>query len=93
MCQRVTQRAKVYHSVSKTFISIHYYAIRINMIQTKMIAIILLVAITAIGAIGIGIGTTAQSAHAFILNPCGLGPSTCQDNQDLSGQGGGNQNP
>jgi hypothetical protein len=35
------------------------------MMQTKTIAVILLIAIATIGAIGIGIGTSTQSAQAF----------------------------
>jgi hypothetical protein len=34
--------------------------------QTKTIAMILLIAIATVGTIGIGIGTSTQSAHALV---------------------------
>ena len=67
------------------------------MIQTKKIAMVLLVAITTIGAIGIGIGTTTQSANALgFVGGCGRFPGLpgCQDNQgDENQPGNSNQQP
>ena len=53
-----------------------FSVIRINMIQTKTIAVVL-IAIATVGAIGIGIGTGIQSVHA----QRGFGPGQNDDNQ------------
>src|SRR5215831_18552770 len=60
---RVTQRPTVYHIVFKTLISTHYYVIWTNMTQTKIVAMVLLLAMVTLGTIGAA-GLLTQQARA-----------------------------